>query len=75
MAHLRPYDGLENFVRPADLSGTFKSLRAEIVEHRGIHLLPFQIAALHPLLRLLDRYGQTLLPLMINQCIHVIKPE
>lgn len=70
---LRPYDGLENFVKPADLRGALKNQKGKVIEHKGIHLLPFQIRAIHPFLRWSDRYGKTLLPLMINQAIHFTK--
>ncbi|MCU0464401.1 MAG: methyltransferase domain-containing protein [Anaerolineae bacterium] len=69
---LRPYDGLENFVKPTALRNALKG-RGEVIEHRGIHLLPFQIRFIHPFLRWADGYGQTLLPLMINQAIHFKK--
>jgi len=70
----RPYDGLENFVRSSDVRRTLEAAGARVLEHRGIHLLPFQVAALHPLIRRLDRFGRALLPLMVNQCVHSIKP-
>lgn len=70
----RPYDGLENFAKPSHVNQTLVNAGARIIEHRGIHLLPFQLSFLHPLLRGFDRYGATLLPLMINQCIHCVKP-
>jgi len=71
---LRPYDGYENFLWPAALRRTLESAGGRIVEHRGIHLWPFQIKALHRASRWVDRFGETLLPLMINQCIHCVKP-
>jgi len=70
---LRPYDGLENFMRPAALRAAMMESGMSVVEHKGIHLLPFQIAFLWPLLRRADRFGRPLLPLMINQCIHGAK--
>jgi 2-polyprenyl-6-hydroxyphenyl methylase/3-demethylubiquinone-9 3-methyltransferase len=71
----RPYDGFENFLRPSELRRVLAAEGAEIVEHRGLHLWPFQIKALHALSRRVDRYGARLLPLMINQCIHCRKPN
>lgn len=70
---LRPYDGLENFMTPAALRGSAIGAGLEPVEHRGIHLLPFQIAFLHPFLKYMDRHGAALLPLMINQAVHAVK--
>jgi 2-polyprenyl-3-methyl-5-hydroxy-6-metoxy-1,4-benzoquinol methylase len=71
---VRAFDGLENFVRPAALRRTLEQQGGQVLDHRGIHLLPFQITALHPFLRYMDRYGDKLLPLTINQCIHCVKP-
>lgn len=71
---LRPYDGLENFLKTSEVRRVLVECGATVIEHRGIHLLPFQIAFLHPLLRWSDRFGKTLLPIMINQCIHCLKP-
>src|SRR5262245_12360668 len=71
---LRPFDGFENFLWPSQLRGVLERAGAEIVEHRGIHLWPFQIAPLRPRSRWVDRLGAVLLPLMINQCLHCRKP-
>ena len=71
----RPYDGYENFLRPSDLRRALERAGADIVEHRGLHLWPFQIVALHGTSRWVDGFGEALLPLMINQCIHCRKPE
>lgn len=70
---LRPYEGLEQFVYPRQLKAKYESLGACVVEHRGLHLLPFQLKTIQPLLRLVDRWGGRLLPVMINQCIHITK--
>jgi SAM-dependent methyltransferase len=71
---LRPYDGLENFLKPGQLRGILEALGGQTQAHVGIHLLPFQVYAWHSLLRRVDRYGAQLLPLMINQAIHIRKP-
>jgi 2-polyprenyl-3-methyl-5-hydroxy-6-metoxy-1,4-benzoquinol methylase len=71
---LRPYDGYENYLWPHQLRRVLERAGAEIVDHRGIHLWPFQIAALRGLSRRVDRFGRVLLPLMINQCLHCRKP-
>lgn len=71
---LRPYDGLENFVRPRELRRAIEQLPGvRLISHRGIHLFPFQITPLHGALTWLDRFGHTLLPVMINQAISVEK--
>ncbi len=72
--HLRAFDGLENFLRPQTLRLALQAEGAVVEEHRGIHLLPFQIKLIQAFLRYMDRYGEPLLPIMINQCIHCIKP-
>jgi 2-polyprenyl-3-methyl-5-hydroxy-6-metoxy-1,4-benzoquinol methylase len=72
---VRPYDGYENFLWPSTIRRVLRQAGAEIVEHRGVHLWPFQMSALHPVSRWVDRFGSVLLPLMINQCIHCVKPR
>lgn len=71
---LRPYDGYENFLWPSELRRTLAGAGAEILDHRGLHLWPFQLSLLHGASRWVDRFGAALLPLMINQCIHCRKP-
>lgn len=70
----RPYTGLENFLWPGELRRELEQQGGTIIRHTGLHLFPFQLSLLHGLLRRLDRYGDKLLPLMINQCILVAKP-
>jgi 2-polyprenyl-3-methyl-5-hydroxy-6-metoxy-1,4-benzoquinol methylase len=71
---LRPYDGLENFLRPRDLRQSIQQLPgAQILAHRGIHLFPFQFTPLHGVLKRFDRFGTALLPVMINQAMLVRK--
>lgn len=65
----RPYDGLENFVKPPALRRRVETSRFRVLRHTGIHLLPFQLSALHPVLEYADRYGSALLPIMIGQCL------
>ena len=70
---MRPYNGLENFTTPGELRSAATGAGLAPVEHRGIHLLPFQLRWMHPFLKYMDRYGVALLPLMINQCLHAVK--
>jgi len=72
---LRPYDGYENFLSPRRLRRVLDGAGAQVTAHRGLHLWPFQIKALRPASRWVDRFGTTLLPLMINQCILWQKPR
>jgi ubiquinone biosynthesis O-methyltransferase len=69
---LRPYDALENFLTPAELRASVDAAGLRTIEHRGIHLLPFQIRWIHPLLKYMDRFGARLLPLTVNQCLHAV---
>jgi 2-polyprenyl-3-methyl-5-hydroxy-6-metoxy-1,4-benzoquinol methylase len=71
---LRPYDGYENFLSPWRLRRVLDGTGAQVTAHRGLHLWPFQIKALRPASRRVDRFGTALLPLMINQCILWQKP-
>ena len=71
---LRPYAGFENFIKPSQLRQILTNVGGIIIAHKGIHLLPFQMTFAHFLLRKLDDYGHILLPVMINQCLHCIKP-
>lgn len=66
---LRPYKGYENFLRPARLRNHILELGGKIIEHRGIHLLPFQFSGLNKLNMYFDQFGDILLPVMINQAI------
>jgi 2-polyprenyl-3-methyl-5-hydroxy-6-metoxy-1,4-benzoquinol methylase len=72
---LRPYDGFENFLWPSELRQVLERAGGRIAEHRGVHLWPFQIRALRGASQWIDRYGAALLPLMINQCIHCVRPR
>ncbi len=69
----RPYKGIENWPGWAEFHSWFDREPVRIVDRRGFHLFPFQIRALHPLLRHLDRYGQTLGRLCVNQGIMAVK--
>jgi 2-polyprenyl-3-methyl-5-hydroxy-6-metoxy-1,4-benzoquinol methylase len=70
---IRPYDGLENFLTIRELQAAASEAGLAVVEHRGIHLLPFQLRWIHPFLKYMDRHGVALRSLMINQCLHAVK--
>jgi len=53
--HLRPYEGIENWPRWSQLREWVEQESAEILDMRGLHLFPFQLSLLHPVLRFLDR--------------------
>jgi ubiquinone/menaquinone biosynthesis C-methylase UbiE len=71
--HLRPYEGLENWPTWGELRRWMEEAGTRIVEMRGIHLFPFQVALLHPVLRFLDRFGRRLGPWCVNQAVLAIK--
>ena len=70
---LRPYEGIENWPRWRDLRSWVRRENVQIIEHRGIHAFPFQVAMLHPLLKFLDRFGRRIGPVCVNQAILAIK--
>jgi 2-polyprenyl-3-methyl-5-hydroxy-6-metoxy-1,4-benzoquinol methylase len=72
--HLRPYDGFENFLWPAEMRRVLQAAGAEVRDHRGVHLWPFQLKFLRRLSTRVDHFGRALLPLMVNQCLHCVKP-
>jgi len=72
---IRPYCGLENWPSWSSLRDWSKANGIEIREHIGLHLFPFQLKPSHPLLRLLDRAGNKLGPLYVNQCLLGIKSK
>jgi 2-polyprenyl-3-methyl-5-hydroxy-6-metoxy-1,4-benzoquinol methylase len=71
----RPYDGYENFLWPGELRRLLEQQGGQVIDHRGIHLWPFQIVPLRRLSTTVDCFGRRLLPLMINQCISCMKPD
>lgn len=72
---IRPYCGLENWPSWSSLREWSKANGIEIREHIGLHMFPFQLKPSHPLLRLLDRAGNKLGPIYVNQCLLGIKSE
>ncbi|MFH1417146.1 MAG: class I SAM-dependent methyltransferase [Planctomycetota bacterium] len=72
--HLRPYEGIENWPRWSDLRDWVEAENAHVIEQRGIHLLPFQVSLLHPLLKFLDRFGRLHGRFCVNQALLATKP-
>ena len=72
--HLRPYEGLEDWPRWSELQRWVGETGAHILHVRGIHLFPFQVAALHPVLKFLDRFGRSVGRFCVNQAVLAIKP-
>jgi 2-polyprenyl-3-methyl-5-hydroxy-6-metoxy-1,4-benzoquinol methylase len=64
---LRPYEGLENWVRWRDLRGWIRSEGLELLDYRGFNALPFVHPITYPVVDRLDRLGNAWLgPWMIN---------
>jgi 2-polyprenyl-3-methyl-5-hydroxy-6-metoxy-1,4-benzoquinol methylase len=74
-AGIRPYDGLENWVHPDELRRWAVAAGLHVLQHFGVHPLPFQLPLarkwLPPLERILEPFGMW----MINQVIVARKPE
>lgn len=70
---IRPYYGLENWPSWSSLRDWSRSNGIEIRQHIGLHLFPFVFTPSHRLLRLLDRAGNKVGPLYVNQCLLGIK--
>lgn len=65
---LRPFDGLENFSSFAGIRRILHSENLEILQEKGLHLLPFQLR-LNALLRWCDEHLQPCRNFMINLCV------
>jgi len=70
---LRPYDGLENWLSWRDLRRKFDSFKPKEIEMIGIHLFPFVIPALNPILDFFHRFRKYLGPIMVNVAIKIKK--
>jgi 2-polyprenyl-3-methyl-5-hydroxy-6-metoxy-1,4-benzoquinol methylase len=73
LLHLRPYQGLENWISWKTFEQTHREAGMQIQTKAGVHLFPFVLSFLNPLLRRLDRFNRTLYPVMVNMAIHSIK--
>jgi hypothetical protein len=72
---LRPYDGLENWVSWGELKRALRAGGMEIPSMIGFHLFPPVISAMWPLLRVTDRLGGVVGPLMLNIAVKAEKRE
>ena len=68
LLRIRRFEGIENWLSRPALRRTILESGGEIVATSGLHILPFQLTPLLPLIRLINERGQWLKPLMINQC-------
>jgi ubiquinone/menaquinone biosynthesis C-methylase UbiE len=65
---IRRFEGIENWLSRSAVRRTIVEAGADIVASEGLYILPFQLTPLLPMIRAINRRGQRLKPLMINQC-------
>ncbi|MCG8406311.1 MAG: methyltransferase domain-containing protein [Phycisphaerales bacterium] len=70
---IRAYDGLENWPGWFQLRRWIKATGGKQIDSTGIHLFPFVVHRLNPLLRKLDRCGRWLGPIYVNQAVLIAK--
>jgi SAM-dependent methyltransferase len=68
LLRIRRFEGIENWLSRSALRRTIVESGGEIIGSAGLHILPFQLTPLLPVIRLINDRGQWLKPLMINQC-------
>jgi 2-polyprenyl-6-hydroxyphenyl methylase/3-demethylubiquinone-9 3-methyltransferase len=68
LLRVRRFEGIENWLSRPALRCTIVEGGGEIVSTSGLHILPFQLTPLLPIVRIVNEKGQWLKPLMINQC-------
>ena len=68
LLRIRRFEGIENWLSRPALRRTIVESGGEIIEAGGLHILPFQLTPILPLIRLANERAQWLKPLMINQC-------
>ncbi len=68
LLRLRKFAGIENWLSRRALRRILVGSGAQVLGSTGLHVLPFQLTPLRPLIRLVNHHGQWLKPLMINQC-------
>ena len=70
---IRPYEGLENWPGWLELRRWVEAGGGRVLDRTGIHLFPFVVQTLQPLLRRLDRLGRWLGPVYVNQALLATK--
>jgi 2-polyprenyl-6-hydroxyphenyl methylase/3-demethylubiquinone-9 3-methyltransferase len=68
LLRIRRFEGIENWLSRPAVRRTIVESGGEIIGTAGLHILPFQLTPLLPVIRLINDRGQWLKPLMINQC-------
>ncbi|OFX36378.1 MAG: hypothetical protein A2X08_14830 [Bacteroidetes bacterium GWA2_32_17] len=70
---LRTYEGLENWTGWFKMRKYLKTIGFKNVQMSGIHMFPFVIAFLNPVLDFFHRFNKKLGPLMLNMAIKANK--
>jgi 2-polyprenyl-6-hydroxyphenyl methylase/3-demethylubiquinone-9 3-methyltransferase len=70
---LRPYEGYENWVGWFELKRWLEETGFHIVTMKGLHLFPFVVPFTYKLLTYIDKYGETIGPVMLNICVKAVK--
>jgi 2-polyprenyl-6-hydroxyphenyl methylase/3-demethylubiquinone-9 3-methyltransferase len=72
--HLRPYQGLENWLTWSQLCRWCKHYGGFVQRKRGVHLFPFVVSLFHPFLKWFDTHGPNgAYPVMVNMAVRVRK--
>jgi 2-polyprenyl-3-methyl-5-hydroxy-6-metoxy-1,4-benzoquinol methylase len=72
--NLRPYRGLENWVRFAQLKRTLRETGFAVEDYRGFHLFPFMLPLAPRVLPVLDRWGTRFGAVYINIGAKCLRP-
>jgi hypothetical protein len=72
---IRRFEGIENWLSRRAVRLAIEKAGGDIVGTAGLHILPFQLTPLLPVIRWVNEHGQWLKPLMINQCWIATKRE
>lgn len=70
---LRPYEGYEHWIRRGQARHALESDGLAVESELGFHLVPPLVRATWPLLRLIDRLGAVLAPVMLNFAVKARK--
>jgi 2-polyprenyl-3-methyl-5-hydroxy-6-metoxy-1,4-benzoquinol methylase len=65
---VRKFEGIENWLSRSAVGRTIIDHGGDVILSGGLHILPFQLKPLLPLIHFVNERGQWLKPLMINQC-------
>lgn len=72
---LRPYQGLENWLGYSELKKKAENAGFIVEEIHGIHLFPFVVSFLNPILDFFHRFKKTMGPIMVNTAIKCKKQK